>query len=83
MLGRIGPSELILILIIALVVFGPKKLPEIGKALGEAVRGFKQRSENLIEDADKTTTNSAAAIGSTAPKTTDASAPAPAPTQKA
>jgi sec-independent protein translocase protein TatA len=36
-----GPMELIVLLIIALLVLGPKKLPDAGKALGEAIRGFK------------------------------------------
>jgi sec-independent protein translocase protein TatA len=40
--GLLQPMHLLLILVIALVVFGPKKLPEIGKGLGEAIRGFKK-----------------------------------------
>jgi sec-independent protein translocase protein TatA len=39
--GLLQPMHLLLILGIALVVFGPKKLPELGKGLGEAIRGFK------------------------------------------
>jgi sec-independent protein translocase protein TatA len=39
--GLFQPMHLLLILAIALVVFGPKKLPELGKGLGEAIRGFK------------------------------------------
>lgn len=39
---NIGPSELILILVIALLFFGPSKLPSLGKSLGEAIRGFKK-----------------------------------------
>ena len=35
------PTHLIVILIIALLVFGPSKLPELGKGLGEAIKGFK------------------------------------------
>ena len=35
------PTHLILVLAIALLVFGPKNLPQIGKGLGEAIRGFK------------------------------------------
>jgi sec-independent protein translocase protein TatA len=42
--------ELILILVIALVIFGPKKLPEIGKALGNAIREFKKHSSKITED---------------------------------
>ena len=39
--GLLQPMHLLVILIIALLVFGPKKLPEIGKSLGEGIRGFK------------------------------------------
>jgi sec-independent protein translocase protein TatA len=39
--GLFQPLHLLLILGIALLVFGPKKLPELGKGLGEAIRGFK------------------------------------------
>ncbi|MCX7025310.1 MAG: twin-arginine translocase TatA/TatE family subunit [Spirochaetes bacterium] len=53
MFGRIGPTELILILVIALVIFGPKKLPEIGKALGEALRQFRKQAERVTDDADE------------------------------
>jgi sec-independent protein translocase protein TatA len=38
----LGVPELIVIAVIALVVFGPGKLPEMGKSLGEAIRGFKK-----------------------------------------
>lgn len=41
MFGRFGMGELLVILLIVLIVFGPKKLPEIGKSLGEAIRQFK------------------------------------------
>ena len=40
--GRIGWMELIIIFAIALLIFGPKKLGELGKGLGEGIRGFKQ-----------------------------------------
>jgi sec-independent protein translocase protein TatA len=39
--GLLQPMHLVVILFIALIVFGPKKLPELGKGLGEAIRGFK------------------------------------------
>lgn len=42
MLGNIGPLEIIVVLIIALVVFGPKRLPELGNSLGKGIREFKQ-----------------------------------------
>jgi sec-independent protein translocase protein TatA len=42
----IGPTELIIILIIVLVIFGPGKLPGIGKALGDSIKGFKKASKD-------------------------------------
>ena len=53
MFGSVGPTELILIFIVALLVFGPKKLPEIGKSVGKAIREFKKASDEIkgrIED---------------------------------
>lgn len=41
-IANIGPASLVLILIIALVIFGPGKLPGVGKALGESIHGFKK-----------------------------------------
>jgi len=42
MFGSIGMPELIIILVIALIFFGPGKLPELGKTIGKAIRGFKK-----------------------------------------
>ena len=53
MFGSIGMPELILIFIVALLVFGPKKLPELGKSLGRGLAEFKRASDDLkktIED---------------------------------
>jgi TatA/E family protein of Tat protein translocase len=53
MFGSIGMPELILIFVVALLVFGPKKLPEIGKSLGRGLAEFKKASDDLkrtIED---------------------------------
>lgn len=50
MLANIGVPGLILILVIALVIFGPKKLPEIGRAVGQTFREFKNSTKDLIED---------------------------------
>jgi sec-independent protein translocase protein TatA len=49
MFGTIGMPELVIISVIALMVFGPAKLPVFGKSLGEASRGFKK----AIDHADK------------------------------
>lgn len=50
MFGRLGAGELILILTIALVVFGPSKLPEIGKALGKGIREFKSHTASVTAE---------------------------------
>ena len=48
----IGFPELILILIVGLIVFGPGKLPEIGGALGKGIKDFKKAIENKSDDAE-------------------------------
>jgi sec-independent protein translocase protein TatA len=40
--GLLQPMHLLVILAVAMLVFGPKKLPELGKGLGEGIRGFKK-----------------------------------------
>lgn len=60
MFGRIGPGELILILVIALIIFGPKKLPEIGKAVGEAFKAFKKTQEEVTKEVEKISSDSPA-----------------------
>jgi TatA/E family protein of Tat protein translocase len=53
MFGPIGMPELILIFLVALLVFGPRKLPELGKSLGRGLAEFKRASDDLkrtIED---------------------------------
>lgn len=52
MFGNIGLPELILVLVIALIIFGPGKLPEVGKALGKSIGEFK-RAVNKAEDTIK------------------------------
>lgn len=47
---RIGFPELIVILVIALVVFGPGKLPSVGKSIGESIKEFKKASSELTKD---------------------------------
>jgi sec-independent protein translocase protein TatA len=41
MLGNIGPLEIAAVLVIALIVFGPKRLPELGRSLGKGIREFR------------------------------------------
>lgn len=54
-MGPLGPTELIVILVIALLVLGPKKLPEVGKSLGKGMREFKDSLSNAnpFEDDDE------------------------------
>jgi sec-independent protein translocase protein TatA len=47
------PTHLIIILVIALLIFGPRKLPELGKGLGEGLRGFKDGIKGGSNDAAK------------------------------
>ncbi len=49
MLGPIGPTEIILILLVVLVIFGSKKLPEIGQGLGRAIRNFRRATSEPAE----------------------------------
>ena len=47
MFGNIGLPEMMVIMAIALLVFGPKKLPEIGRSVGKALREFKKSTEEI------------------------------------
>lgn len=49
-IGSIGVPGLILILALALIIFGPKKLPEIGSAFGQTLREFKKSTSELMDD---------------------------------
>jgi len=50
---NIGIPGLVLILVLALILFGPKKLPEIGRAFGETLREFKKSTQGLADDRGK------------------------------
>lgn len=47
-----GPSELIIILIIVLIIFGPKKLPEMGRAIGQSIRELKKATDDKDDKKD-------------------------------
>lgn len=49
MFGNIGLPELLIILAIALLIFGPKKLPEVGRSIGRALREFRKTSDEIKE----------------------------------
>jgi sec-independent protein translocase protein TatA len=46
-MGNFGFSEMLLVFIVALLVFGPKKLPELGKSLGKGIREFRKATDEL------------------------------------
>ena len=52
MLGSIGMPELIIIFVIALIIFGPRKLPELGRSLGKSINEFKRASNELKNTLD-------------------------------
>ncbi len=51
-LGSIGPTELIIIFVIILLIFGGKKLPELAKGLGKGIREFKKASKDVADEID-------------------------------
>jgi sec-independent protein translocase protein TatA len=57
MFGQIGLPEMLIIMVIALLIFGPKKLPSLGKSLGEGITSFKKAisrgEQEAEEDNDK------------------------------
>ncbi|MEC1180825.1 twin-arginine translocase TatA/TatE family subunit [Metasolibacillus meyeri] len=48
----IGAGSLVIIGIVAILIFGPKKLPELGKAMGSTLREFRQATKGLADDED-------------------------------
>lgn len=73
----LGMPEVVLILVIALIVFGPRKLPELGKSLGQAMSQFRRASEDFkrtweqevdLEKTKTTGTTGTAALGSANPE---------------
>ena len=49
---RIGPQEFIIVLIIVLVIFGPKNLPKLGKMFGKTMKNFKEGMDDVDENGD-------------------------------
>lgn len=52
MFSKIGPTEIIIILVVALLIFGPSKLPGLGKSIGEGLREFKKSMKDITGDGD-------------------------------
>ena len=51
----LGIPEMVVILVIAMIIFGPKRLPEVGKSLGTAIRSFKEGAEQVKTDVENST----------------------------
>jgi TatA/E family protein of Tat protein translocase len=78
MFGSIGMPELIIIFVIALIIFGPRKLPELGKSLGKSLAEFKKASNelrNTLEEEIRIEEQKDAAKQTQPPTTTTTSAP--------
>ena len=75
MFGSIGMPELIIILTIALIIFGPRKLPELGRSLGKSLGEFKRASNELRNTLDEE-------IRIEEQRTTDRAAPPPRPSER-
>ena len=76
-MGPIGWQELILILIVVLVIFGPGKLPDVGNAIGKGIREFR-RASNDLEESVRGEPRRGEARRSEPARVTAAEAPAPA-----
>lgn len=83
MLGSVGMPELIVIFVIALIVFGPRKLPELGRSLGKSIAEFKRATNELqsswVEEIEREKQAPAASVTPIA----DATAPVATPASKA
>lgn len=76
MFGSLGMSELVLVLVIALIVFGPRKLPQLARSIGESLAQFRRASEDFKRTWEQEVTVAESQL--TAPATADLTAP-PAP----
>lgn len=82
---NIGPAELIIILVIALLILGPGKLPDVGAALGKSIREFRKATSDIQEGINPTAIPPQAAAAQQPPVAppVQSAPPAPAPTAPA
>ena len=82
-MGPIGMPEMVVIAVIALIIFGPRKLPELGKSLGKSIAEFKRASnelKNTLEDEIRTEELQDARKSAQIPPTASMAPVTPAPT---
>ena len=77
--GLLSPTHLIFILLLAVLLFGAKRLPEIGRGLGKGMREFKDSVSGLTEVTDAIHNPTAPAAPAPTPAAVEAPAPTPAP----
>ena len=81
-MGSIGMPEMVVIAVIALIIFGPRKLPELGKSLGKSIAEFKRASnelKNTLEDEIRTEELQEARKSAQIPPSASSSPSTPAP----
>ncbi len=79
---NVGPTEIIIVLVVALLVFGPKRLPQMGRSLGRGVREFRKAADELKDSfspGDDATRVTPPPPPSAAPTPSDAAEEAPPP----
>jgi sec-independent protein translocase protein TatA len=85
-MGSIGMPEMVVIAVIALIIFGPRKLPELGKSLGKSIAQFKRASndlQNTLEEEIRTEELQQARKSATIPPTVSSSPSVSIPTTEA
>lgn len=69
MFGSLGTTEIIFILVIALIIFGPRKLPQLGRTIGESLAQFRRASEDFKRSWEQEITMEEKRLQSSAPLT--------------
>jgi TatA/E family protein of Tat protein translocase len=76
MFGSLGTTEIIFILVIALIIFGPRKLPQLGRTIGESLAQFRRASEDFKRSWEQEITTEEKRIQPTPPPPPSTSVPA-------
>ncbi len=63
-MGNLGPTELIIVLVIFVLLFGAKKLPELGNSIGKGIKNFKRGLDDSVEDDEERSAVDDSSVGS-------------------